>query len=232
MNESNQWEDDDLPTLDPPGTIAVIGAGPLGIEAALYGRFLGYNVTVLEAQEVGHALRGQGDSALPILPNRCLSPLAVGALSAQEQDSVGLTLPLTVAKWIDDVLVALTDTDLLRGRLMLGKRVTKIATVPIVLEAGEQADDVESIPPDFRLEFSETIDQTESLDVESVIVAIGNSPPIELGFELPSPYFFRIGRSGSDDWEESLLAGYHEIVDVYSQLAGRDDLDLYRPRRV
>jgi hypothetical protein len=232
MNESNQWDDDDLPTLDPPGTIAVIGAGPLGIEAALYGRYLGYNVTIVEAQEVGHSLRDQGDSPLPILPNRCLSPLAAGALSAQEQDSAGLTLPLTFGQWIENILVPLTETDLLRGRLMIGKRVAKIHTVPIVLEEGEQEDDVDSIPPDFRLTFSETIDQTQSLDVESVIVAIGNSPPMELGFALPAPYFFQIGRKQSDQWEESLLAGHHEIVDVYSQLAGRDDLDLYRPPRV
>ena len=38
-------------TLDPPGTIVVVGAGALGIEAALYGRYLGYNVTLIEAQD-------------------------------------------------------------------------------------------------------------------------------------------------------------------------------------
>ena len=44
-------------TLDPPGSIAVVGAGPLGIEAALYGRFLGYDVTLIEAVSVANSLR-------------------------------------------------------------------------------------------------------------------------------------------------------------------------------
>jgi len=34
--------------LDPPARIAVLGAGPIGLEAALYGRFLGYDVDVYE----------------------------------------------------------------------------------------------------------------------------------------------------------------------------------------
>ena len=70
-------------TLDPPGSIAVIGAGPLGIEAALYGRFLGYDVTLIEAVSVANSLRQQAQLPLPLPPDRSLSPLAVGALQAQ-----------------------------------------------------------------------------------------------------------------------------------------------------
>ncbi|EMI22110.1 Pyridine nucleotide-disulfide oxidoreductase, NAD-binding region domain protein [Rhodopirellula maiorica SM1] len=40
----------EIATLDPPGSIAIVGAGPLGVEAALYGRFLGYNVSLIEAR--------------------------------------------------------------------------------------------------------------------------------------------------------------------------------------
>ncbi|MEC9117285.1 MAG: FAD-dependent oxidoreductase, partial [Planctomycetota bacterium] len=32
--------------IDTPATIAILGAGPIGLEAALYARFLGYEVTV------------------------------------------------------------------------------------------------------------------------------------------------------------------------------------------
>ena len=49
----------DATTLDPPGSIAVVGAGALGIEAALYGRFLGYDVTLIEAAAVGHSMTDQ-----------------------------------------------------------------------------------------------------------------------------------------------------------------------------
>jgi len=50
-------EQDDSLTLDPPGAIAVVGAGPLGIEAALYGRYLGYDVKLYEAKSVGSSMR-------------------------------------------------------------------------------------------------------------------------------------------------------------------------------
>ena len=230
MNQSTQWDDDDLPTLDPPGTIAVVGAGPLGIEAALYGRFLGYDVTLVEAHEVGHALQDKAVSPLPILPDRCLSPLAMAALTAQDDESAGRTLPLLVSQWIQEALIPLTETDLLRGRLRVPWTVTEIVTVPIELEEDEEDDG--SIPPDFRLTLIGTDGQTESLDTEAVIVAVGEQLSIELGFSLPTPYFFRIGAAVSRDWEESLWAGYREIVDIYAQLAGRDSLDLYRPKRL
>ena len=38
-------------TLEPPGRLAVVGAGALGVEAALYGRFLGYDVTLIAAHD-------------------------------------------------------------------------------------------------------------------------------------------------------------------------------------
>jgi hypothetical protein len=41
-------------------TIAIIGAGPCGLEAALYARALGYRVTVYEREEVGASIRRWG----------------------------------------------------------------------------------------------------------------------------------------------------------------------------
>jgi len=44
-------------SLDSP-TIAILGAGPIGLESALYGRFLGYDVHVYEREEIGfHVLQ-------------------------------------------------------------------------------------------------------------------------------------------------------------------------------
>lgn len=230
MSESEPLEDDDLPTLDPPGTIAVIGAGPLGIEAALYGRFLGYDVSLIEAVEIGHSLTELVDQSLPVFPDHSLSPLASSALDAQDQESSGRTLPLTITEWIEKALVPLTETDLLRGRLLVPRRVTRIVTVPI--EPDDDDEDVSLIPPDFRLTLIDPDGQTQQLDVEAIIVAVGTSMTLEIEFPLPAPYFFRIGSQSSDDWENNLLAGQHEIVAAYAQLAGHADLDLYRPKRV
>ncbi|MEC7408834.1 MAG: hypothetical protein VYB72_08465, partial [Planctomycetota bacterium] len=86
-------------TLDPPGKIAVIGAGPLGIEAALYGRYLGYDVTIYEAHEVGFNLISCSTEDLPLLPDRTLSNLAVQALLTQ-QELASLTFPVSINQWV------------------------------------------------------------------------------------------------------------------------------------
>ena len=65
-----------------------------------------------------------------------------------------------------------------------------------------------------------------------MIVAVGEKQSMDVGFSLPTPYFFRIGATAVSDWEESLWSGYREIVAVYAQLAGRSGLDLYRPKRI
>lgn len=233
MSEASSMNDEELLTLDPPGKIAVIGAGPLGIEAALYGRFLGYDVTLVEAEGVASAVTRHADASLPILPDRCLSPLAVGALQAQHHEEVGLSLPVTVAQWVQEALIPLTESDLLSGRLLVPWRVTRVITVPVEPDEEEEDDeDVGAIPPDFRLTLVNAEGESQTLDTEAVIVAIGGQQQLDLEFPLPNPYFFRIGADTSDDWEASLLAGHREIVSLYAQLGGRADLDLYRPKRI
>ncbi len=70
--------------VDTPATIAVLGAGPIGLEAALYGRFLGYTVNVYERGRVGDNLRRFGQVRLfsPFRMNS--SPLGLAALDAQD----------------------------------------------------------------------------------------------------------------------------------------------------
>ncbi len=62
-------------TLDPPGRIAVIGAGPLGLEAALYGRYLGYDVQVFEQGDVAAALRRM-QGPVPMMPDCTVTRLS------------------------------------------------------------------------------------------------------------------------------------------------------------
>lgn len=219
---------DESMTLDPPGSIAVIGAGPLGVEAALYGRFLGYDVTIVEAVAVGASMRAQTPEPLPMLPDRCLSPLAMSALDAQSQQT-SRVLPMTVGQWIDEALVPLTETDLLRGRLRMPARVTKITMVAV--ERDDSEEDEGEIPADFRLTWIDSHGDAESLDAESVLLATGMDCDIEFDFQAPLPYLFQVTANGHARPEESLATGLHQIVAIYAQLAGRADLDLYRPRR-
>ena len=99
----------------------------------------------------------------------------------------------------------------------------------------------EEVPPDFRLTlessgvWQNSSVEPESLDVEAVILAIGPSAELDVGFELPAPYFHQIGGDASrpegGTAEEHLVAGLQEIVAIFAGFAGRDQLDLYRPRR-
>ena len=208
----------DSPTLDPPGTIAIVGAGPLGIEAALYARFLGYDAVLIEADAVASSLADCHDQPLPMLPDRCLSSLAISALEAQSVGSGPLTLPTTVGQWVDEALIPLTHSDLLRGRLRVPCRVTQIAQIPVDAESESSNEDIDSeIPPDFRLTLScrsedaglaeadgptpsgpTSTERISTLDVEAVILATGRADEIDLTFDLPTAYFFHVGQSGGD----------------------------------
>lgn len=235
MNENESATDPQSHTLDPPGTIVVVGAGVLGVEAGLYGRFLGYNVQILEADAVGSRLVRESDEPLPILPGRLLSSLALGALQAQRGEAMPPVPPTTFGDWVQQILVPIVESDLLRGRVETGTRVTAIEQVPVEPDAESdevEMDDEEPVPPDFRLSAIGSDDITRSFDTEAVIVAVGDQmEKIELGFSTPAPYFFRVGEQSSGDWEEDLRAGRREIAALFASLAGRNDLDLYRPRR-
>lgn len=252
--------DPDAPTLDPPGTIAIIGGGLLGVEAALYGRFLGYDVTLFERSAIGSSAAGSGDAPLPLPSSRGWSPLAASALEAQYPDRFPGKGPETVAEWLDVGLIPLTETDLLRGRIRVPAEAVRIdlaeATAgedghdaqgvdPQPGDPGAVGDDDSSdeIPPDFRITVRGPDATTETVDFEAVILAIGPADPPAIGFATPAPYFFRVGggarssqpgepgEPGDGDAELAFGRGLQEIVSAYAELAGRADLDLYRPRR-
>ncbi len=237
MNESHPSFDDSA-TLDPPGSIIVIGAGPLGIEAALYGRFLGYDVTIVEAVGVAYSMRSLLDQTLPIMPHDCLSPLAISALHAQESADhpgfISQTLPITYRDWIERALKGLIECDLLDGRLRKPLRVSRVSLAPVELddEDTDVEDSGEQVPPDFEVESTGVDGKVERLRCESVIVATGNECGIVFDFELGADYFFRIGEKSSGDLAEDLRTGRQQIVAIFAGLGGRSDLDLYRPRRI
>jgi len=214
-------------TLDPPGSIAVIGGGPLGIEAALYGRFLGYNIKVFEAKTLGANLIIPHDESIPMLPDRCLSNLAVRALQTQS-DEIGFTFPLTINTWVTGGLIPLAETDLLRGRVHTGCHVHQLDFVPVELDDSEE----DLIPADFQLTYSQDQGEKQQDDFESVIIATGTAFDIKLSMEQDAPYLFRIGAHQNDDWEQGFTLGLQEISAIFAKLGGRSDLDLYRPQRL
>ena len=219
--------------LDPPGSIAIVGAGTHGIEAGLYGRFLGYDVTILERGEIGNNMRSVSSADLVVLPDQCLSPLALSAVATQQAaenpESPPLVHPTTVSAWIEEGLIPLSSSDLLRGRIKTDHLVTSIDAVAIELE--NETEDPSDYPADFQLHFTDSNGVKDTLRVEAVVIATGSQCDIEFMFSVPCPYLYRIESTSHHD-AAGLLAGRRQIVEIFSQLAGREDLDLYRPPRV
>ena len=230
--ENGASTNDDRPTLDPPGSIAVVGAGPFGVEAALYGRYLGYNVCLIEANGVACSLEDARENAIPILPDRCISPLAKSALAAQNPDAADQRLPLTIGEWIDWVWNPLLETDLLRGRLRCPLAVVSAGFADADDSEHRPTGDGESstgdVPPDFRLGFGDGT----SDDFEAVILATGaGESGISHPFSAETDYWFELHAPDTGDAESDYWDGLKQIVRVFASLGGREDLDLYRPLR-
>lgn len=128
-------------TLETPGTIAILGAGPIGIEAALYGRYLGYQVTLFEAKEPCASLN---ENRMAPAPQHCTSPLGSAALAAQRTGRGGTTIEIeasTIGQWFDEYWAPLLNTDLLAGRIRSGVTVEALRLVPPEeSDATEEAD--------------------------------------------------------------------------------------------
>src|SRR5438046_4712425 len=66
--------------------IAILGAGPVGLEAALYARTLGFPVTVYERGQVGEHLRRWGHVRLFSPFGMNVTPLGRAAILAEQAD--------------------------------------------------------------------------------------------------------------------------------------------------
>jgi thioredoxin reductase len=112
-------------SIDTPARLAILGAGPIGLEAALYARFLGYDVIVLEQGRVcEHVLRwGQVPMFIPF--GQLHSPLGLAAITAQDETyrPPASDAFLTGREWVEHYLGPLAATDLLSDHLHTDTRV-------------------------------------------------------------------------------------------------------------
>ena len=111
--------------IDTPAKIAILGAGPIGLEAALYARFLGYDVVIFEQGRVCEHVQRRGHARLltPFTENS--SPLGLAALTAQDENfhEPEATALLTGRQWLERYLQPLADSDLLSDHLHTNTRV-------------------------------------------------------------------------------------------------------------
>lgn len=114
--------------IDPPARLAILGAGPIGLEAALYARFLGYHVDLLEQGEVADSVRRWGHVTMFSPFHMNASPLGLAALRAQDEtyEPPDRDALLTGLEWIENYLLPLAQTDLLADHIHTGHEVIAV----------------------------------------------------------------------------------------------------------
>lgn len=222
-------------TLDPPGSIAVLGGGPIGIEAALYGRYLGYSVILFEADRLAHSLLAAPDHAPPDV---CTSPLGLAAVAAQR--GLGGTLaevrPESYQSWVDDYFDRIAESDLLSGRVRVETAVERLELAPEEDQAEETEqdevdsdEDDEATPPDFLVHYVTAGGVTGVERCEAVIDARGvGAPWIGPGDHPPEQlpaYLYHLGARAAED--ANYREGLKQIRALFATLWGRPGLDIY-----
>lgn len=119
------------PEIDAPAMVVVIGAGPIGIETALYARFLGYDVLLIDHGKVAGNVLKWGHLKMFTPFHRNSTSLGLAALRAQEPD-IKLPEPnayLTGQQYANEYLVPLAKTDLIYDGVHVHSRIVSISRV-------------------------------------------------------------------------------------------------------
>src|SRR6056297_518637 len=221
--------------LDPPGSIGIIGGDLPGLEAALYARFLGYEVQLFEAQEIGWNWLQRGATPLPCLPGHGISELALQAIQTQgDRHESPQALPTTCGGWAVEVLQPLAQVDLLAQRVHANHRVTEVRRVPNAEDTSELDFEVNCEGSSERWTFEAMID-TAGLTAEQCGPTISLAPAEGSTDTLfcQTDYYYRIGPPDLTANREA--DGQHQraqIRQLFAMLGDRPTLDLYRPRRM
>lgn len=125
MTKQLTWEAE----IDTPATVAVIGGGAIGVEAALYARFLGYYVLLIEAAKMAQTWRT--GAHLPMLTTfgQAASRLGIAALEAHRPDTQlpDANATLTGLEFAEKYLVPLARTDLLYESVQVHSQVMSVS---------------------------------------------------------------------------------------------------------
>jgi threonine dehydrogenase-like Zn-dependent dehydrogenase len=206
--------------------IAILGAGPIGLEAALYARYLGYPTEILERnkQPASSVLVHDGQ-----LGNyrELVSALGVAALKAQDEvwkPLAGSTL-LTGREWHRAYLLPLAQSDLIADVLYLG---TEVASI-------DRRDEDDNVSFQIHCRDAEGNEIVHQADI--VIDAAGNEgsrdwfsaadEQSELTFLNPDADYYILGSKSRPEKPFRFAEGLEQIRELFAILGERDDLDVY-----
>jgi hypothetical protein len=137
--------------VDTPAKIAIVGAGPIGLEAALYARYLGYEVDLYERGVACEHLR-RWSHVTPFTPWAMnTTPLAIAALTAQDErwTPAAPEAYLTYGELVDRYFQPLADCDLLADCVQPGTEVVRIGREGLL--RADWFDDERRIDVPFRI---------------------------------------------------------------------------------
>ncbi len=117
------------PEIDTPATIAVIGGGSIGVEAALYGRFLGYTVLLFDAHKVGHRQLAWGEHLMQESWSQVTTSLGLAAIEAQgtASDFPADDTCCTYREYVEKYLLPVARTDLLYDGVQINSPVVSVS---------------------------------------------------------------------------------------------------------
>lgn len=193
--------------------VAIIGAGPIGVAAALGALERGFDVSVFEKGDVGQALRSWGQTRFfsPLRMN--VSPAMRALLGAQSPEDDAL---LTGLEMVERVLLPIAESELLRGRIRTHTRVVAIGRRG--LTRGDYAGHPIRSERPFRLVVA-TGGTEEVVEADVVLDATGGyAAPNAVGVGgLPAPGESRLGDRairtlGDLDQRRGELKGKHVLL--------------------
>lgn len=159
--------------VEPPANIAILGAGPVGLEAAIYARYLGYQVELIERGGVADNVLRWGHVRMFSPFGMNASPLGLAALAAQDDsfNPPGDDELLTGAEWTDRYLIPLSQSDLLVDGLRTGTTVLGVGRAGLL--KGERIGQPERADFPFRLLLRDGQGRESTTQAEVVIDTTG-----------------------------------------------------------
>jgi threonine dehydrogenase-like Zn-dependent dehydrogenase len=206
--------------IDTPARLAVLGAGPLGLEAALYARFLGYGVVIYERGEVAASVRAWSDERMDAPFGQNSTTLGIAAIEAQDDAYLppGSNEMLTGREWLDRYLLPLAQTDLLADHLRLHTTVVSIGST--------ETDDGDLM---LSVLSRNAAGQEQSELFDGILDCTGTANPENL--QPPDPlaqYYHVLGeKNHATNTPFRLTHGYDQIRHAFTLIGDRVSLDLY-----
>lgn len=207
--------------------IAILGAGPVGLEAALYARYLGYPVEILERCEKPAAgVLTIGEEVIGCFAELA-SRLGVEALKAQNPDwrLPAASTKLSADEWHQAYITPLADSDLIADVLHLNAEVVAI----------ERRDEQDDVSFQIRCRDPRGVEAVHAADI--VIDATGRAgnrawftaqdANEELSFHNPDADYYILGGKSCRDGQITFASGLEQIRELFAILGERDDLDVY-----